>query len=65
MTTKKNWIQGAIQTPGAFSKKAKKAGVSTSALAKKSLKKGSKATLKTKKQAVLAQTLAGLRKKKK
>jgi len=65
MATKKNWIQGAIQTPGAFSKKSKKAGVSTNALAKKILKKGSKATAKIKKQAVLANTLAGLRKKKK
>ena len=62
---KKNWIQGAIETPGSFSKKAKKAGVSTSALAKKTLKKGSKASSKTKKQAVLAETLAKMRAKKK
>ena len=64
MATKNNWINTAIKHPGAFAKKAKAAGVSTSTLAKKSLKKGAKATKKTKKQAVLAQTLAGLRKKK-
>jgi len=61
---KKNWIAGAIENPGSFSKKAKKAGMSTSALAKKDLKKGSKASKKTKKQANLALTLGKLRKKK-
>jgi len=62
---KTNWIAGAIKNKGAFSAKAKKAGMSTSALAKKSLKKKSKVSSTTKKQAVLAQTLADLRKKKK
>ena len=61
----KNWIQGAIENPGSFSKKAKKAGMSTSALAKKTLKKSSKAQKKTKKQAVLAETLSKIRAKKK
>jgi len=65
MATKKNWIQGAIEKPGSFSKKAKNAGISTSAYATKSLKKKSKASSTTKKQAVLAKTLAGMRKKKK
>jgi len=62
---KKNWIAGAIKNPGSFAAKAKKVDISTSALAKKSLKKKSKVSSTTKKQAVLAQTLAGLRKKKK
>lgn len=65
MMATKNWIKGAIENPGSFSKKAKKAGMSTAALAKKDLKKGSKVSAKTKKQAVLAQTLGKLRKKKK
>lgn len=60
---KKNWIKGAIKHKGAFSKKAKKAGMSTSSYAKKVLKKGSKASLQTKRQAILDQTLAKLRKK--
>ena len=58
---KKNWIKGAIKHPGAFRKKAKKAGMSTSAYAKKVLQKGSKASSRTKKQARLAKTLSGLR----
>jgi hypothetical protein len=62
---KTNWIQNAIEHPGAFKKKAKNAGISTSKLASKSLKKKSKASTTTKKQAVLAQTLASMRKKKK
>lgn len=60
----KNWIQGAISKPGSFSAKAKKAGESTSEYANKVLKKGSKASAKTKKQAVLAKTLSKMRKKK-
>ena len=60
---KKNWIKGAIKHKGAFGKKAKKAGMSTSGYAKKVLKKGSKASLQTKRQAKLSQTLATLRKK--
>jgi len=60
----KHWIAGAIKHPGAFSKKAKAAGVSTSAYAKSALKPGSKASSTTKKQAALAQTLGKMRKKK-
>ena len=60
----KKWIKGAIKRPGAFSKKAKKAGMSTSAYANKVLKKGSKADTRTKRQASLAKTLKGMRKKK-
>lgn len=60
---KKKWIKGAIKRPGAFKKKAKKAGMSTSAYAKKVTKKGSKASTRTKRQANLAKTLGKMRKK--
>ena len=59
-----NWIQDINIDKGAFSKKAKDMNMSTAKLATKTLKKGSKAQAKTKKQAVLAQTFAKLRKKK-
>lgn len=62
MATKKKWIQKAIKRPGAFSAKAKKAHMSTGAYAKKVLKKGSTASTRTKKQAVLSRTLKGLHK---
>jgi hypothetical protein len=52
-----NWIKGAIKRPGAFTAKAKAAGESVAAYAKDVTKKGSKASARTKKQAVLAQTL--------
>lgn len=61
----KDWIKGAIKRPGAFSAKAKKAGMSTEAYAAKVLKRGSTASTRTKRQAVLAETLSGFRKKKK
>lgn len=57
---KKKWIQGAIEHPGAFSAKAKKAGESTKAFA--SEHSGDKGKLG--KQARLAQTLMGMKKKK-
>jgi hypothetical protein len=57
------WIQKAIKRPGAFSAKAKKAGMSTYAYAKKVLSKNSKASTRTKRQAALALTLAKLRKR--
>lgn len=59
----KKWIQGAIKHPGAFSAKAKRAGMSTSAYAAKVTKKGSKASATTKRQANLAKTLGKMRKK--
>lgn len=59
----KNWIAGAIKHPGALSNKAAKAGMSTSAYAAKVTKVGSKASTTTKRQANLAKTLSGLRKK--
>ena len=61
----KNWIEGAIKRPGAFKKKAKAAGESTAEFATQVLKKGSKASTRTKKQASLAQTLGKMRARKK
>ena len=58
------WIQSAIKHPGAFTKKAKAAGMSTQAYASKVLKTGSSADTRTKKQASLAKTLAKVRKHK-
>jgi hypothetical protein len=52
----KNWIQGAVKRPGAFTAKAKRAGMSVQAYARHVLKKGSKASTLTKQQARLAQT---------
>jgi len=59
----KNWIKGAIKRPGAFSAKAKRAGMSTSAYANKVLAKNSRASTRTKRQAALAKTLAKQRRK--
>jgi hypothetical protein len=50
------WIQKAGLKKGAFTAKAKKAGKSVSAYASAVTKKGSKASAKTKKQAVFAKT---------
>ena len=61
---KKKWIKKAIKRPGAFSAKAKRAGMSTSAYATKVLKKGSRASTQTKRQASLARTLGKMRRKK-
>jgi len=58
------WIQKAIKHPGAFTRKAKKAGKSVAAYARKVTKKGSKAPTRTKRQGNLAKTLQKLRKKK-
>jgi hypothetical protein len=52
------WIAGAIKHPGAFSAKAKKAGMSTAKYAAKVTKEGSKASAQTKRQGNLAKTLA-------
>ena len=60
----KNWIQKATsKNKGAFTKQAKRAGMSTQAYAKKVLKPGSRATATTKRRASLARTLSGLSKK--
>ena len=57
------FIQKAIKRPGAFTAKAKSAGMSVAAFAKKVLKKGSKASTRTKRQASLAKTLRKLGKR--
>lgn len=58
-----DWISGAIKHPGAFTKKAKAAGMTTQAYAAKVTKPGSKASETTKRQANLAKTLRGFKKK--
>lgn len=60
---KKKWIKGAIKRPGAFKAKAKRSGKSTQAYARSVLKKGSKASTRTKRQAALALTLSKMRRK--
>lgn len=68
---KKNWIQAAREkmeekgTVGSFSKAAKKAGKSTSAMTSSVLKKGSKASSAMKKKAQFAKNMAKIRRKKK
>lgn len=59
----KNWIAGAIRRPGAFTKKAKGAGMSVAAYASHVLEEGSGASTRTKRQAALAKTLSRMRKK--
>lgn len=68
---KKKWIQKATArmkrkgTVGSFSRAAKKAGMSTSAYARKVLKKGSKASAAMKKKAAFAKATSKFRRKKK
>lgn len=56
----KRWIQKAVKRPGAFTRKARAAGMSTTAFARRVLRKGSRASTRTKRQAVLALTLRKL-----
>ena len=58
----KKWIQEAIKRPGAFTRKAKAAGMSVKEYESKALSKKSHASTRTKRQAVLARTLGRLRK---
>lgn len=58
----KNWIAGAIKSPGSFTKQAKAAGKSVSSFAAQVTKPGSKASATTKKRAVLAKTLKKINK---
>jgi hypothetical protein len=58
----KKWIKGAIKRPGAFTAKAKAAGMSVSAYANKVTKEGSQASTRTKRQANLAKTLKSFHK---
>ena len=65
MAEGKKWIQEAVsEHPGAFSKKAKEAGMSTSAYAAKVTANPDEYDKKSVKQANLAKTLTKLRKKK-
>ena len=56
------WIKGAIKRPGAFTAKAKAAGMSVSEYANKVSKPGSTASTRTKRQAALAKTLKSFNK---
>ena len=55
-------MQKAVKRPGAFTKKANAAGMTVGEYATKVLKKGSKASITTKRQASLAKTFAKYRK---
>ena len=55
-----DWIKKAIKRPGAFKKKAKAAGETTRQYAAQVLKKDSKASTRTKRQAALATPLMGM-----
>jgi len=62
-TSDKNWIAGAIKRPGAFTRKAKKAGKSVSAMAAAVTKNPGKYSKLTVQQANLAKTLKKINKK--
>jgi hypothetical protein len=64
MAEDKKWIQGAIKHPGAFTKKAEEAGMSTSEYAAKVTSNPDEYDAKTVRQANLAKTLKKLRKHK-
>jgi hypothetical protein len=64
MAEEKNWIQGAVEHPGAFTKKAKERGMSTANLASKVTANPEQYDKTTVRQANLAKTLKKLRKKK-
>jgi len=57
-----NWIQGAVKRPGAFTKKAKEAGMSVQQFASHVDKNKSKYSTRTERQANLAQTFAKMKK---
>lgn len=56
-----NWITKAIEHPGAFTQKAKAAGLTIKKFATKVLRKSSSASPTTKKQANLAKTLSKMK----
>jgi hypothetical protein len=60
--TEKNWIAGAIKRPGAFTKKAKKAGKSVAGMASAVTKNPRKYSKLTVQQANLAKTLRKINK---
>jgi len=61
----KKWIQKAIKRPGAFTKKAKKAGKSVSGMAAAVTKNPSRYSATTVRQANLAKTLKKINRKRK
>jgi hypothetical protein len=61
----KNWIQGAIKRPGAFTAKAKKANKTVAGMAAAVTKNPSKYSATTVRQANLAKTLRKISRKKK
>ena len=65
MSKDRDWIDKAVEKPGAFRKKADKKGVSTSEFASQVMKNPDEYDEKTVKQARLAATLLKLRKRKK
>ena len=58
----KDWIQGAVKRPGAFTRKAKAAGMSVQQFAKTVDDNPNKYSTRTKRQANLAQTFASMKK---
>ena len=64
MAEDKQWIKGAIEHPGAFTKKAKEHGMSTAEFASAVTANPDKYDKSTVKQARLAKTLSKLRKHK-
>ena len=58
----KNWIQGAVKRPGAFTKKAKEAGMSVQQFASHVDKNKDKYSTRTERQANLAQTFSKMKK---
>ena len=58
----KKWIQGAVKRPGAFTKKAKEAGMSVQQFAKHVDANKDKYSTRTERQANLAQTFASMKK---
>jgi hypothetical protein len=63
MAEDKQWIQGAIERPGAFTAKAEEAGKSTAEYAREVVANPEKHEKRTVRQARLAQTLSKLRKR--
>jgi len=60
----RKWIRQAIKRPGAFTAKAKRAGMSVAAFARRVIAAGPKRYgLRTYRQAILARTLARIRRK--
>ena len=59
---KKDWIKGAVKRPGAFTKKAKAAGMSVQQFAKHVDANKDKYSTRTERQANLAQTFASMKK---